>query len=271
MNRPPYIGIIGCGRMGYGMARNLKSSGFDVTGHDLRPVADFGDFAGSMVINPADFAQNRTILISVVRDEAETNAALFGPQNIIHHARKLETLIISSTLSPHYIQSLRGQLPNHINLVDAPMSGAQAKAEDGTLSFMVGGDNIAGLTPLFEAMGSNIHHLGPLGSGMTAKVLNNLVAASSTIATRTALDWAKANGLAPHALLDVMATSSGQNWLASGFETIEFAQHGYEDGNSIAVLTKDVQCALTAAPKGANSDLAELLIAQLSALKPYKP
>lgn len=270
MSARPHIGVIGCGRMGLGMARNLKQAGFNVTGHDQRPVTAFGDFSPSMVANPRDFASDRTILISVVRDEAETDAALFGAQNIIQNATQLETLIVSSTLSPQYIQTLRNQLPKPINLIDAPMSGAQAKAEDGTLSFMVGGDHVEGLMPLFNAMGANTHHLGPLGSGMTAKVLNNLVAASSTIATRTALDWAKANGLAPRALLDVMATSSGQNWLASGFDTIEFAQHGYEQGNSIAVLTKDVQCALTAAPEGADTDLPELLIAQLKALKHYE-
>lgn len=263
------IGLIGCGRMGLGMAQNLSRHGFDIKGHDLKSPDAFGAFAPHMVANSQIFAADRTHLISVVRDEVETEAALFGPQNIIQQAVHLNTLIISSTLSPNYIHRLRERLPASVRLIDAPMSGAEIKAKDGTLSFMVGGEKSENLNPLFDAMGAITHHLGPLGSGMTAKVLNNLVAASSMIATRTALEWAKANNLAPDALLKVMATSSGQNWLASGFETIEFAKHGYKDGNTIAVLTKDVECALTTAPEGAETDFPELLIKQLRMLEHY--
>jgi len=86
--------------------------------------------------------------------------------------------------------------------------------------------------------------MGDFGAGMTAKVLNNLLAASNTAMTRLVLDWADAEGVDEDKLLALIDASSGQNWLASGFNEIEFSRDGYASDNSIGILHKDVAAAL---------------------------
>ena len=109
--------------------------------------------------------------------------------------------------------------------------------------------------------------MGPLGAGMAAKVLNNLVAASSTAATRLALDWAAEFGLEQQKMLDLMHVSSGQTWFGSGFEKIEFSRDGFATDNTIGILKKDVESALDAAPNGANTALPRALINAITALR----
>ena len=216
------------------------------------------------------FARQLETLFCVVRDADETDALLFDTQKLVAAAPALRRIFICSTLSPRYVPALRARVPDHITLIDAPMSGAQAGAEDRTLSFMLGGaqSDIDDAKPLLALMGRHFHHMGPFGSGMQAKVLNNLLAASHTAMTRLVLDWADAAGLDTDRLLALIETSSGQNWLASGFETIEFAKDGHAADNSIGILVKDVAAALDAAPEGADTTLPETVQAAIRALTP---
>lgn len=259
MNTFGKIGVAGCGRMGLPMLHALQNAGFDAHGFDIREVGVGQDV-------PA-FVDNLQTLITVVRDTDETDALLFDDQALISHALNLRTIIISSTLSPRYVKGLRDRTPAHIALIDAPMSGAQVRAKAAKLTFMLGGETDAHL-PLFNAMGSEIHHMGAYGAGMTAKVLNNLLAASSTAMTRLVLDWADAEGVDEDRLLAMIHTASGQNWLASGFDEIEFARDGYSDDNSIGILTKDVAAALDIAPDGADTTLPRTVQIAISKLRP---
>lgn len=134
---------------------------------------------------------------------------------------------------------------------------------------MLGGpkQDIEHLKPLFRAMGQHFHHMGDTGSGMAAKVLNNLLAASNTAMTRLVLDWADTAGINEDALLKLIHTSSRQNWLASGFNDIEFASEGYSEDNTIGILKKDVESALDAAPEGADTALPERIADNIHKLK----
>ncbi|KJZ18270.1 NAD(P)-dependent oxidoreductase [Loktanella sp. S4079] len=253
------IGVAGCGRMGGPMLRNLQASGFDARGFDPRPSA-------GVMTDIEAFCDGLHTLITVVRDSAETDALLFDDQAVVERARDLSTIVVSSTLSPRYVMALRARIPDHIQLIDAPMSGAQVRAEAGTLTFMVGGD-MASITPLLDAMGAGSHHMGDFGAGMTAKVLNNLLAASHTAMTRLVLDWADTQGLDEERLLTLINASSGQNWLASGFDEIEFARDGFSDDNSIGILAKDVGAALDIA-ENTNTELPQAVQRAIRALKP---
>lgn len=266
------LGVAGCGRMGKPMLKALRASGFEASGFDIKNPSSYGSFAGAMTKDPDVFAKNLTVLISVVRDIEQTDDVLFGQQNFVSRAENLEYIIVSSTLSPIYVKALRDRVPSHINLVDAPMSGAAIAAKEKRLSFMLGGSkaDLDVLQPLFEAMGKSFHRMGAFGAGMTAKVLNNLLAASSTAMTRLVLDWADDLGLEEEKLLALVEKSSGQNWLASGFNDIEFARDGYALDNTIGILEKDVRSALDAAPKDASTALPEAVIDAIRALKPRK-
>ncbi|MEP1200592.1 NAD(P)-dependent oxidoreductase [Tateyamaria sp.] len=261
------IGVAGCGRMGAPMLDALRDGtshamGFDVVGKGPDHITTDLDA----------FAPQLETLFSVVRDAGETDALLFDTQNLIAVAPNLRRIFICSTLSPRYVHTLRARVPDHITLIDAPMSGAQAGAQDRSLSFMLGGaqGDIDDAIPLLSLMGRHFHHMGPYGSGMQAKVLNNLLAASHTAMTRLVLDWADATGLDTDRLLALIETSSGQNWLASGFDTIEFAKDGHAADNSIGILVKDVAAALDAAPDGADTALPQLVQATVRALTPRR-
>lgn len=262
------IGVAGCGRMGGGMLAALHRAGFDVRGFDIRPPGTFGARAPLITDDPASFSDGLTTLITVVRDQPQTEDVLFGAQNFSAQPT-LRRIILCSTLSPRYIRALAPRLPARV-LIDAPMSGAQIAADEARLSFMLGGagSDLDAAQPLFDAMGVHFHRMGAFGAGMQAKVLNNLLAASHTAMTRLALDWADTAGLDRAALLALISTSSGQNWFASGFDTIEFARDGHAADNTISILVKDVESALDAAPPGADTALPRAVQSAIRALKP---
>jgi len=253
--------------MGAGMLAALRAAGLPARGYDVVPMAP-----PHITDDIAVFSEDLDTLITVVRDIDQTEALLFGDQNLSAIPTLLR-IIISSTLSPRYVRDLRARIPSHIALIDAPMSGAQIAAEEARLSFMIGGDttDIDAAMPLFHAMGKHFHRMGDFGAGMQAKVLNNLLAASNTAMTRMILDWADDAALDTSALLDLIHTSSGQNWFASGFNSIEFSRDGYAPDNTIAILVKDVASALDAAPAGADTTLPETVQNAISALKPRLP
>ena len=103
---------------------------------------------------------------------------------------------------------------------------------------------------------------------MTAKVLNNLVAAASCAMTRTALDWADALGLPEDKLLALMHDSSGQTWFGSNFETIEFSRDGHDPDNTIAIIVKDIESALDAMPAGRDPALPRAVQSVVRGLAP---
>ncbi len=270
MTENQVIGVAGCGRMGAPMLAALHRAGFNARGYDIRPADSYGALSSVMTNDMDAFAKGLETLITVVRDIDQTDEVLFGAQGFITRASGLRRVIISSTLSPRYVRGLRDRVPGEITLIDAPMSGAQVAAEESRLSFMLGGDtaDLDAAHPLFQAMGAYFHRMGPFGAGMQAKVLNNLLAASNTAMTRLVLDWADASGLDEQALLGLIHTSSGQNWFASNFDTIEFARDGLSDDNSIGILVKDVASALDAAPDGANTRLPQTVQDAIAALTP---
>ena len=255
------IGVAGCGRMGQPMLAALRAAGLPARGFDIRAPESYGDFAPAMTDDADAFADGLTCLISIVRDTDQTDEVLFGKQGFAARATNLEAVVICSTLSSRYVRDLRERIPDHIRLVDAPMSGAVVGAEERRLSFMIGGidADVLPLMPLFKAMGRDIFRMGTFGTGAKAKTLNNLLAASSTAMTRMVLDWADAAGLDETILLDLISKSSGQNWLASGIDEIEFGRDGFAPDNTIAILVKDVEAALDDAPDGADTSLPEVV------------
>ena len=255
--------------MGAPMLAALRAAGLDAGGFDIRAPSRYGALESVMTREVAEFASRITTLITVVRDIAQTDEVLFGAQGFAS-APNLTRILICSTLSPRYVKSLRERVPDHVTLIDAPMSGAQIAAQEARLSFMLGGDDASldEAQPILSAMGEHFHRMGPFGSGMQAKVLNNLLAAGSTAMTRLVLDWGDQTGLDETALLELISTSSGQNWLASGFEDIEFARDGYADDNTIGILVKDVDSALDSAPEGVDADLPNSVRKMIRSLQP---
>lgn len=259
------VGLAGCGAMGLPMARALRVAGIDCIGFDIRDAAEFGDFAPHMVADPVEFAARADVLISVVRDSKETLDLYFDDQALFRQSTNPKVCILSSTVSPRFLPQVADRLPADVLFYEAPMSGAPVAAEEARLTFMLGADEATAAphAALYQAMGRVVHHLGGLGRGMTCKVLNNFVAASSVLAVRHVLKGAADTGLDPQTLLDVMSVSSGATWFGDNFHKVEWAGELYDPMNTIGILEKDVTATLDAL----GGDTVEELPAFLRALR----
>lgn len=273
MRDDPVIGVAGCGAMGLPMARRLHEAGHEVWGLDVRPVDEFGNFSSRMIVNAREFAAKTDIVISVVRDCHQSMDLLFDDQAIVSGINPPKTVVISSTLSPRVLPKIAERLPAEITFVDAPMSGAPARAEDGTLTFMVGGDDdvVAALMGLFKIMGDKVHHLGATGTGMTCKVINNFVAVTGVATVRKALSAADTLGLERERLLDVMRTSSGSTWYGDNLDRISWSREGYDPTNTIGILEKDMLSFLDAVAGREEVAVDELASSVLDALRTMEP
>lgn len=264
------VGVAGCGAMGLPMARQLQRVGYTVWGYDIRPRAEFEEFAERMLDSAAELSGRCDVVISVVRDQQQTDQLLFAEQGLIHDESQMKALVLSSTLDPNYVRGLQAHLPRSVCLLDAPMSGAPIGAERGNLSFMLSGDNdtLDNLMPMFTAMGEHMHRLGDsVGAGHTAKVLNNFSAAMSVAVTRQLMEMGEALGLPQEQLFSVMNSSSGQNWFSAGFGDINWAKQGYSQDNTIGILEKDVGCFAQAVEGLASEQLMDLKRALLANLR----
>lgn len=274
MGKDLKVGVAGCGTMGLPMAQALQEAGYEVWGLDVRPVAEFGSFQARMLEDPVEFARRSDVVISVVRDVKQTLDLCFDHQALFKCAQYPKILVVSSTLSPRFLPQLRSRLPGDVTLVDAPMSGAPHSARLRQLSFMLGGpeDALERLMPLFQVMGKHAFRLGPLGAGMTAKVLNNYVASASVVAVRRAYARARELGVDLDKLRAVMSASSGATWFGDRFHDIDWAREGYESGNTIGILEKDVRSGLDAmegAARAVPDAYDEALIAALRSMEPF--
>lgn len=268
------IGLAGCGAMGLPMARALLRAGFNVYGFDIRPVEQFGDFATRMMASAEDFSNATDVLISVVRDQRQTVDLYFDEQALFDHPNYPKTCLLASTLSPRFLDQLVARLPDDVLFIDIPMSGAPIAAVEERLSFMIGANEqtAAPIKPLLQAMGGDLHFLGGLGKGMTCKVLNNFVAASSVAAVRQVLSEAQKLGISAAQLRDVMKSSSGGTWFGDNFERIVWARQDYHPANTMAIIEKDVNALLDALAGGHTDPQAlkyiETIRDRLSALPP---
>ena len=192
---------------------------------------------------PLVFNQSGLEYMRIIRVDGRIVAHVpVSPREVYIGDDRFTVAVISSTLSPRFLPEMAKRLPPGTALVDAPMSGAPARAEDGTLTFMVGGNNevVLDLMILFKIMGNDVHHLGSTGMGMTCKVINNFVSVTGFAAVRKALMAADILGLQRQRLLKVMRSSSGSTWYGDNIDRISWAREGYDAANTIGILEKDM-------------------------------
>ena len=233
------IGIAGCGEMGYPMLKMLLQNNINATGHDIKASEKFKDFGETYIPSKSDFFLKNDVVLSIVRDTKETEDLLIKNNALL--SKKHITILICSTLPITYIKKLKENLPEHFRLIDTPMSGSTIKAQEGTLTFMVGGknDEVQYVMPLLNILGDNILHIGDFGKGMSVKLLNNFIAASSVLATRNVLAQINDFGLTKKQLLDVVKCSTGDNWFAQNYDILNWSKENFEKKNTMGILEKD--------------------------------
>lgn len=187
------VAFIGMGTMGLPMALNLLQAGHQVTVHNRTRERELpAEKAGARrAATPAQAAQEAEITITCVSDTPDVERLVLGPDGVIHGARPGSLVIDMSTISPSATKEIAAELAaKDVRMLDAPVSGGSEGAQQGTLSIMIGGDadDVATATPVLEAMGKTLSHVGPVGAGQLTKAINQIVVAGTY--------WSVAEGVA---------------------------------------------------------------------------
>jgi 3-hydroxyisobutyrate dehydrogenase-like beta-hydroxyacid dehydrogenase len=253
------VGFIGLGNMGQGMALNLVKAGFDTTVCDVRPETTevLATVGATVAPSPAGVAEGAVVVCVTVFNEAQLRAVVVGSDNahgVLATAAPGTVITVHSTVSPGVIRDLAEVARKHdVHLIDVPMSGGgEIAAREGTLSFMVGGDQAAFelCQPVLEAMSSVINQVGPLGAGMTCKILSNFISTANITILREAFRIATAEGLAEQRFLEIVNDNKiGSSWWASRWDVLRGLEQSSWNGaqNIIDMFNKDLNLAQSVA------------------------
>jgi 3-hydroxyisobutyrate dehydrogenase-like beta-hydroxyacid dehydrogenase len=237
------LGWIGLGIMGSRQAANLRRAGHELTvwNRTASTAEAWADEHGATVVaTPAEVAQDAEVVFSMVVDGPQVQEVL------VPAAREGVLFVDMSTIGPEWTRRIGDQLAEQgARLVDAPVTGSSPRAEDGTLTIMVGGEepDVERVRPLLEIMGELIVYAGPLGSGQAVKLINNAVAAANAATLAQALLVGSAQGLDLDALVDVMAAGSGASTMLT-LKAGPMRNHDYTTLFKTAHMLKDVRLCL---------------------------
>jgi 2-hydroxy-3-oxopropionate reductase len=244
------IGYIGLGNMGMPMARNLVRVGYPVVVHDIDParVRTLVGEGAAAAESPAEMASRASVIFSSLPTGESVEDVATGPGGILEGGRAVQVYIDMSTIPPPVCERVGARLGDRgIDMLDAPVTGGKAGAAAGTLGIMVGGRARAfeRCRPLLEVLGGVVQHFGEaVGSGMHAKLANQIMVGAHLAAFAEALAYGKRAGLDLHALVDIL--KSGR----AGSEILNVNSPGILDGNleelgamgPMTLLRKDLDC-----------------------------
>ena len=204
------IAFIGLGIMGFPMAKNLLKAGHTVVGTNRSPqsVERFAAEGGQGASSTAEAVKDADVVITMVPDSPDVEAVVTGEDGVFAHAKEGAIWIDASTIRPDVAQRLAEQAAEAgLRPLDAPVSGGEVGAVEGSLSIMVGGDAavVEEARPVLEAMGATIVHVGPAGSGQTVKAANQLIVAGTIQLVAESLVFLEAHGVDLEAAVEVLA------------------------------------------------------------------
>lgn len=204
----PVLGFIGLGTMGLPMSGHLARAGYRVLGFDPAPAAMSAAGAQGLIAcaDAAAVGREAQVVFTCLPSQKIVRATVDA---LLGSMQPGGAIVDCSTISPQLAGELeRDAAGRDIGFLDAPLSGAGSGAQAATLSIMVGGEAaiFERVRPLFELMGRHIFHLGPAGSGQTAKLCQNLILVSTLSGVMESVALGRAVGIEPRRLLEVMDT-----------------------------------------------------------------
>jgi len=213
------VGFIGLGTMGLPMARNLAKAGFPltVTTRHFEKAEKFArEVAGARAVrSAAEVGRGSDIIVSSVPDAPEVEQVHLGKEGTASAAATGSIVIDTSTIAADAAQRVAQAFADKgVAFLDAPVSGGQKGAIEGTLTCFVGGEAAAleKARPVFEAMGKRITHLGSSGSGQLGKAANQILVGVNLMAVSEALSFAKKAGLPLAALHEALTAGAANSW-----------------------------------------------------------
>jgi 3-hydroxyisobutyrate dehydrogenase len=262
---PLAIGFVGLGIMGAPMAGRLLAAGhrltvFNRTAERCAPLVAAGARAAS---TPAGAAEGADLVISIVTDSPDAKEVLLGAHGAAQGARPGTLFIDMSTIAPEAAREIGSQLGQRgIRFLDAPVTGGDVGAREGTLSILVGGEasDLERARPALEAMGKRITHCGPLGAGQTVKACNQVLCALNMVGIVEALHLAKANGIDLPTMLGALTPGAGGSWALEKLGP-RIAGGDFAPGFMIRLIQKDLRI-VQAIAKGVGLPLEGTALAQ---------
>lgn len=242
------VGFLGMGTMGGPMARRLAQSGFSVTGYDVSAERCVTAAKAGVTIaeSPAATAESADVVLSSLPNPLAIRSAYLGTDGAVPALRPGAVLIDMSTIDPNTWREVADAArARGAESLGAPVSGGPAEAGSGRLVFLVGGDAavLARCRPVLETLGSEIHHLGPLGAGHIVKLVNNVMSMCNVAVAAEAMVLGVKAGMDPQRLFEVLSTSGGRSHhFLKRFPNVlagDFTPHF-----SIALSRKDLSLAL---------------------------
>lgn len=202
--------------MGKPMARNLLKAGFPVVVYNRSQgaIAELSQAGATPATSPKNVAEQTDVIITCLPDSPDVESVVLGSDGILAGARSGMLLIDMSTIAPATSKKIYTELKiKGIQALDAPVSGGDIGAQQGTLSIMVGGEKAAfdRALPIFQAVGKNIVHIGDAGAGQVTKACNQIVVAMTVQAIAEALTLAKKSGVDPAKVRDALLGGFAQS------------------------------------------------------------
>ncbi|MEN0111378.1 MAG: NAD(P)-dependent oxidoreductase [Planctomycetota bacterium] len=249
------LGYVGVGIMGAAMARNLLGAGYAIAAcNRTRSKAEALAAEGATVADtPGELVRGgaRVVFLNVP-DTPDVERVLFGADGVAEAAAEQTAkpiVVDHSTICPDATRRFAARLADAgVSLVDAPVSGGDVGARDGTLSIMVGGDPAAveAVRPLLEVVGKSVTHLGPPGSGQACKACNQVAVVGALASVCESLALAKANGLDLEQVIGVIAAGAAGSWQMANLGP-RIARGDHAPGFMIDLLLKDLRLVAGAA------------------------
>jgi 3-hydroxyisobutyrate dehydrogenase len=241
------VGLVGLGMMGWPMARNLAAAGYEVVVRDsdiARQESFVSEFGGVAAESPAAFTVTN-VVVTMLPDDRVVQDVLLSWDGGIAAALPDDAVVVDmSSSNPNGTKETGASLASlGVAFVDAPVSGGVTKAESGTLTLMIGGDDddaIARAQPVLEVLGERMFRTGPLGSGHAMKALNNFVGGATYALVVEALTVGQHYGLDPTTMIDVMNASTGRSFNTEVVVKDHVLTGAYATGFALGLLAKDV-------------------------------
>jgi len=215
------VALLGLGTMGNGMAKNLLKAGFPLSVYNrTRSKAEaFASKGARVADSPADAARGAHVIVAMVADDNASRDVWIGAKGALAVAEERAVLVESSTVSPSWIEELgKHATARGLELLDAPVTGSRTQAEGGQLKFLVGGaeEALSQAMPVLKAMGSEVIHLGPRGSGAKMKLLNNFLCGVQVASLAEGIAWLERSGLDRTKALEILKNGAPGSPLFAG-------------------------------------------------------
>jgi 2-hydroxy-3-oxopropionate reductase len=242
------IGFIGLGIMGKPMAANLIKAGHElvVSTHNEAAASELAELGASTAGTPREIAEQVELVITMLPNSPQVRDVALGPDGILGGARPDLIYVDMSSIAPAVAQEVAQALGERgVKMLDAPVSGGEPKAIDGTLSIMVGGDREAfdQVHDVLAAMGSSVVHVGEIGAGNTTKLANQVIVALNIAAVSEALVLAQKAGVAPGAVVEAIRGGLAGSAVLEAKAPMMLA-HEFKPGFRINLHIKDLNNAM---------------------------